>query len=79
MRVRDSFAYPFKVLGDVFTDLRSVPEPEFTRFDLNALRVEDSETEHGSEPRPVRVRKKIRIPVWLLVLVGIVIALIIVG
>jgi hypothetical protein len=27
MRVRDAFAYPFKVLRDVFTDLPSVPDP----------------------------------------------------
>jgi hypothetical protein len=57
--------------GDVFTGLPSVPEPEFTHFDLNALRVEDSDAGRVSEPRPVRARiEKIRIPVWLLVLVS---------
>jgi len=57
MRVRDAFAYPFKVLRDVFTDLPSVPDPEFTRFDLNALWVEDSEAGRASEPRPVRAKR----------------------
>ena len=80
MRVRDAFAYPFKVLGDVLTDSPFVPDPEFTRFEVSALQGEDSEGSHRSQPRPVRaIREKLRIPAWLLVLVAILIALIIVG
>jgi len=80
MNVRDAFAYPFKVLRDVFTDPPFVPDPEFTRFHLNALDDEDSKGCGASQPRMVRAKRvKIRIPAWLLVLVGIVIALIIVG
>ena len=29
---RDLFAYPFKVLRDIFTNPPFMPEPEFTRF-----------------------------------------------
>ena len=77
MRARDAFAYPFKVLRDVFTDPASVPDPEFTRFDLNALQDKGSEGSSVSKPRLIRARtEKITISVWLLVLVAIVIALI---
>ena len=80
MKVRDAIAYPFKVLRDVFTDPPFVPDPEFTRFDLSALEDEDSKGGGASQPRLVRAKiEKIRIPAWLLVLIGIVIALIIVG
>jgi hypothetical protein len=80
MRARDAFAYPFKVLRDVFTDPPFVPEPEFKRFDLTALQDEDSEGGIVSKPKRGRARmEKIRISVLLLVLVAIVIALIVVG
>jgi len=80
--VRDVFAYPFKVLREVFTDPPFVPEPEFTRFDLNALRAEDSTasstvSSRGNSARATR--RKIRIPILLLVLILVVIALIIVA
>ena len=79
MRVRDALAYPFKVLRDVFTDPPFVPDPEFTRFDLNALQAQD-EGGGASKPMPVRPRReKVNIPVWLLVLVAVLIALMIVG
>ena len=77
MRVREAFAYPFKVLRDVFTDPPSVSDPEFTRFDLNALHDKYSEGRSVSKPRLIPARtEKISIPVWFLVLVAIVIALI---
>jgi len=36
-KLRDAFAYPFKVLRDIFANTPFVPEPEFRRFELNAL------------------------------------------
>jgi hypothetical protein len=75
-RLRDAFAYPFKVLRDVFTNPPSVPEPEFTRFDLNALR--DKKTAHASPSKlACATRDRVGIPVLLLVLVLIVLTLII--
>ncbi|MBV9490827.1 MAG: hypothetical protein JO069_14080 [Verrucomicrobia bacterium] len=80
MRVRDALAYPFKVLRDVFTDPPFVPDPEFTRIDLDALGGQDSGSGCASRPRLVRPgREKISIPVWLLLLVAILIALMIIG
>jgi hypothetical protein len=81
-RVRAAFAYPFKVLRDIFTDPPFAPEPEFTRFDLNALRDEDSTASstvfsRGNLARATR--RKIRIPILLLGLILVVIALIIVA
>ena len=77
MKVRDAFAYPFKVLRDVFTNPPSMPDPEFKRFDLHALQDKGSEGSSAAKSRRIRARtEKIRIPVWLLVLVAIVIALI---
>ena len=75
-KLRDAFAYPFKVLRDIFTNPPFVPEPEFTRFDLNALR--DENTENSSHSRLARAtRDRIRIPVLLLALALILLALII--
>jgi hypothetical protein len=75
-KLRDAFAYPFKVLHDIFANPPFVPEPEFTRFDLNALR--DENAEHSSHSRLARTtRYRIRIPVLLLALALILLALII--
>jgi hypothetical protein len=72
MRVRDAFAWPFKVLRDRFTDPPIVPDPKFTRFDLGAL-----QAKHDGGI-PVK-RGKIRVPLLLLLLVATVIALILLG
>ena len=72
MKVRDAFAWPFKVLQDAFTNPPSVPDPEFTRLDLHALKAKDP----GSSQTPQPLRGRIRIPILLLLLVAIVIALI---
>jgi hypothetical protein len=80
MRVRDAFGYPFKVLREVFTDPPFVPDPEFTRLDLSALEDKYSEGCRASKPARIRTRReKIKVPIWLLVLVAMVIALIILG
>ena len=78
--VRDVFAYPFKVLRDIFTDPPFAPEPEFTRFDLNALRDSGASSTVLSRKNLARAtRRKIRIPILLLALILVVIALIIVA
>jgi hypothetical protein len=77
-KIRDAFAYPFKVLRDIFTNPPFVPEPEFTRFDLNALQGENAgRPSHSQLARATR--KRARIPVLFLALVLIVLALIILG
>lgn len=76
--VRRVFAYPFKVLRDMFTDPPFVPEPEFTSLDLNALRGEDSESRVSRQSKLAQARReRIGIPILLLALVLVVIALII--
>jgi hypothetical protein len=76
MKLRDAFAYPLKVLRDIFINPPFVPEPEFTRFDLYALRGEN--TASSSHSQLTRAAKdRITIPVLLLALVLIVLALII--
>jgi hypothetical protein len=76
--VRHVFAYPFKVLRDMFTDPPFVPEPEFTSFDLSALRGEDSEGHVSRQSKLGQARReRIRIPILLLALVLVVLALII--
>jgi hypothetical protein len=80
--VRNPFAYPLKVLRVMFTDPPSVPDQEFERFDLNALRGKDSEGSCDSSRRPGLARanrERVRIPILLLALVFILIALIIFG
>ena len=82
MKVWDAFAWPFKVLGDVFTDHPIVPDPEFTGFDLKALRGEDpSVSSHVSNrQKSTRAgRKRVRIPILLIALVLILVALAILG
>jgi hypothetical protein len=80
MKVRDAFAWPFKTLRDAFTNPPSVPDPEFTRLDLDALQTKDPEGNQTPQPRPVQaLRGKIRIPLLLLFLVAILIALILLG
>ncbi|MBV8276725.1 MAG: hypothetical protein JO170_15905 [Verrucomicrobia bacterium] len=82
MKVRDAFAWPFKVLGDVFTHHPLVPDPEFTGFDLKALRGEDTGVSNDVSNRQKSTRasrKRVRIPILLLALVLIVVALIILG
>ena len=82
MKVQDAFAWPFKVLGDLFTDRPFVPDSEFKGLDLSALRDEDSRgLSHVSNgQKSARAsRKKVRIPILLLALVLIVVALIIFG
>jgi hypothetical protein len=80
MRLRDAFAYPFKVLRDLFNDPPFASDPEFTPFNLNALRSEASEGSRTAQPRLARPkREKIAMSALLLVLVAIVIALIIMG
>jgi hypothetical protein len=75
-KLRDAFVYPFKVLRDIFANPPFVPEPEFRRFDLNALK--DENTEHSIHSKLARgTRDRIRIPVLLLALILIVLALII--
>ena len=75
-KLRDAFAYPFKVLRDIFANPPFVPEPEFTHFDLNALRGEN--TAHSRHSQLAQTtRDRIRIPVLLLALALIVLALII--
>jgi hypothetical protein len=79
---RDPFAYPFKVLRDMFTDTRFVPDQEFARFDLTALRGKDSAgpVDSTRRPKPARAnRERVRIPVLLLALIFIAIALVIFG
>jgi hypothetical protein len=75
---RDLFAYPFKVLRDIFTNPPFMPEPEFTRFDLNALRGKKTASSNHSKLARAN-RKRIGIPVLLLALVLIVLALIVLG
>jgi hypothetical protein len=77
-KIRDAFAYPFKVLRDIFINPPFVPEPEFTRFNLNALQGEDTpRPSHSQSARATT--KRIRIPVLLLALFLILLALIILG
>jgi hypothetical protein len=76
-KLTDAFAYPFKVLRDIFTNPPSVPEPEFTHLDLNALR--DEKTAHATSKLARATRNRIGIPVLVLALVLIVLALIIFG
>ena len=77
MKVRDAFAWPFKALHDVFANPHSVPDPEFTRLDLDALQAKGLEGNQTPQPRLVQAQRgKIRIPLLLLLLVAILIALI---
>jgi hypothetical protein len=82
MKVRDAFAWPFKVLGDAFTEQPSVPDPEFTGVDLKALRDEESrDSSHVSnrQKSTPASRNRVRIPILLIALVLIVVPLIILG
>jgi len=55
MKVRDAFAWPFNVLHDAFANPHSVPDPEFTRLDLDALQAKDAEGARRPKLRPSRI------------------------
>ncbi len=66
------FAWPFKVLRDMFFSPPSAPEPKFTPFDLKVFRAKNF------RPLPVK-GKKFRIHIWVIEIVLFLIALIIFG
>ena len=69
--VHELFAWPFKVLHDLFHNPPSVADPEFTPFDINALRSKLVRPSRNTRKSTFFSVDRARLPflVWLIVMV----------
>jgi hypothetical protein len=78
------FAWPFKVLSDLFRNSRSVPDPEFVPFKLGALidrtgQIERPPVREGKSRLITIGQPRFVLIVWLIELLAVLVALIVLG
>ena len=64
LRMQGPFAWPFKVLRDLFRSPPFVPDPEFTPFDVDALRSKWTRPSSGTRKSAFFVVDRVRLLLW---------------